>query len=572
MEQICIGLGKTVFNSSACVLKKSDELEIELLLTERLLRKKASGLWPEKALQYISRRHDTSKALIAENRDFLSSPRFEKFLNSQFPFFDHLKSQGLSSFTRHFNEKVHWVPHHLSHAWAATLMSPYEKGIILVVDGAGSPIDDFPDNHPELNEVEIPKWNSKNRPHEEYSVYLMDSGKLRCVKKNWQLFLRSSVPNRWVSEGLGSLYETAASFIFNDKRAAGKVMGLAALGRGNTLSSRSAFIENLDWEKAFTGKEKALWENSKSLPYYSDVAASVQGHFEESLLKLVTELKEKYPEYENLILAGGCALNCTTNMKIFNTGLFKSVYVPPFPGDESIGLGTASYLYHVVQENPWKLRGWDNQHGYFGPVESIPTEENVRKIFSDFNVLRCNSIEKYAAQKLAAGDVIGWYQGRSETGPRALGNRSILACVDKPELKDYLNSSIKMRENFRPYGCSVPHEVADQYFEIPKGFENPFMSFAVKPRTEYAGYLKEVTHFDGTSRMQTVREKQNPRFHSLLKEVAVLKGIPCLLNTSLNVMGEPIVESLVDARNFLLKVPVDGLAIGDYFIKRGTGS
>ncbi len=570
MDKDCLGLGKTLFNSSVCLL--SPNRDIELLLTERLTRKKASGAWPEKALLSLAERRNLSNVLIAENRDVLAPSRFEAFLDSQFPFFEHLKTNNLSAFSQNFNPEIKWISHHLSHAYAAMMMSPFEKALIVVVDGAGSNAEDFPQEHPERPDLASFKGY---RPHEkrleESTAYLFDRGQLKCVKKNWQVFKKSESSSRhWISEGLGSLYEKSAEFIFNDKRAAGKVMGLAALGRGLDFEHRSYFLEGLDWSKAFSEKGKKDWENSPHLSYYSDIAASVQLHFEKSLTNMIEELHRAFPEYENLILTGGCALNCTTNMKIFKKGIFNAIYVPPFPGDESIGLGAASYLFHEVQKNSWQRRSWEDQHGYFGAPSSTPTEEGILKYFSGFKIERCESIEKKAAQVIAADQVIGWYQGRSETGPRALGNRSILARVDRPNLKNYLNADIKMRESFRPYGCSIIHERAHEFFDIPQGFENPFMSFAVDVRSHHKDLLKEVTHFDGTSRMQTVRKTQNPRYHALLMEIGALTGTPCALNTSLNVMGEPILESLEDARNFLLKVPVDGLAIGDYYITKGS--
>lgn len=571
MDKIYLGLGKTLFNSSASVLNKRTDadLQIQLILTERLNRKKASGVWPEQAIEHLQKKINFQNALIAENRDVAHPAKVESFLNTQFPFFEHLKSKKLDFFSSHFNSSVQWISHHLCHASAALLMSPFEKALVVVIDGAGSNYADFSDANFEKQQHPILNYDSERPYFEESSVYLMDHGKLRCVKKNWQVFLKNSrAANHSFSEGLGSFYEKSAEYIFNDKRAAGKVMGLAAFGKSYDLSKRSHFLEDLDWSQSFQGHGKTDWEKSGKFSLYADIAASVQDHFEKSVIGLVSELRQKYPDYENLILMGGCALNCTTNMKIYRTGLFKSIYVPPFPGDESIGLGCASHLYHQDPDNKWRPRSWENQHGYFGAADNIPTEENILKTFKGFNVIRPLSVAQYTAQKISEGKIVGWFQGRSETGPRALGNRSILARVDTRGLKDHLNDNVKKRESFRPYGCSVLHELAHEYFEVPKGFDNPFMSFAVNTRSQYKDALSQVTHYDGTSRMQTVRQQQNPLFHQLIYEIGKMTGLACVLNTSLNVMGEPIVETITDAKNFLTNAPVNALAIGDFYIQK----
>jgi len=570
-----LGLGKTLFNSGACLIKSSERmLDIELLLTERLTRKKASGLWPEVPLKNLLQSESLDECKIAENRDVVNSETIEKYLNDQYPFFEHLKKEKLEKYSPYFNKNILWVSHHLCHAYAALAMSPFEKSLIIVMDGAGSNYNDLVESQGEKHLSPI-NWKSEVRYLEEHSVYTQNNGTIRCVKKNWQTFNQPENSMRWYSQGLGMLYEQMAEYIFNEKTAAGKVMGLAAFGRSSARSSEIAnrfdFLVNLDWSQSFSGKGKALWESSLNLSLYSDLAACVQNHFEDSLINIVKNLKTKYPDYENLILVGGCALNCTTNMKIFNQNIFKNIYVPPFPGDESISLGAASYLYHHDHANQWSRRDHEFQHGYFGDKKSIPIEKEIFKIFEGFSIRREDNISSYAAQLISQNKIIGWYQGRSETGPRALGNRSILARVDYFGVKNKLNEKIKMRENFRPYGCSVLHEQAHILFDVPAGFNNPFMSFAVPVQPAFSQLLAEVTHFDGTSRMQTVRHQVNPLFHALIREVGALTNIPCVLNTSLNVMGEPIVENLEDAKNFLLKTPVDGLVIGNFYIERPEG-
>jgi carbamoyltransferase len=201
-------------------------------------------------------------------------------------------------------------------------------------------------------------------------------------------------------------------------------------------------------------------------------------------------------------------------------------------------------------------------------LSSIPSETQIEKEFSSYIVTKPANLIDETANLLHDGHIIAWIQGRSECGPRALGNRSILASPLKSDLKNFLNQHIKFREEFRPYGCTVTWERAHEFFATEKGFENPFMSFAVGVREECREKLRDVSHVDGTSRMQTLHPHQNEKFHSLLTKMGELSGLPVLLNTSLNVMNEPIVETLDDAKRFFEQSKVEVMVFGDHLIKK----
>ena len=556
-----LGLGKTLFNSSVCYM--TDDENLEILLTERLTRKKGSGLWPTTALKELASRYDLSTAGIVENRDVEDPARIETAMNLQFPFFDYLKANNLEKFSRHFNSEIRFATHHAAHACAAAFMSPFEKTLILVIDGAGSRVNFFSPEHPERNLLGISPDAAEER-----SLYFLNNGTITCAEKKMQVFSKSArYPSHFFSQGLGTFYEKASEFVFNSKRSAGKVMGLAALGRATKVTDSKSYFENLNWAHQYKGNSKKEWEESPNFQMYCNLSADVQSYFEEDYIGYIKKLKQTYPEYTNLIIAGGCALNCTSNMKLFNLGLFENIYIPPFPGDESIGLGTA-YMSYLNANNSWRANPYEKQHGYFGPLTSVPTDDAVIREFAGYEIVKPPSITEFTADLLAEGHILGWFQGRSESGPRALGNRSILCRPDKPGVKDQLNKQIKFRESFRPYGCSTLHEKSHRYFEVPENFENPYMSFATKVRADFRMPLGEVSHVDGTSRMQTVRVTQNKLFHELILKFGNKTDLYVLLNTSLNVMGEPIVESLADARNFLDKVPVYGLAVGEFFVRR----
>ncbi|MFM6929787.1 MAG: carbamoyltransferase C-terminal domain-containing protein [Bdellovibrio sp.] len=574
-----LGLGKTLYHSSVSLLElKEGQIrpEATLVLSERLSRKKNSGSWPTEPLRKILPHLDLTTTSIAENRDVLHPKVHEEQLNTVLPFFESLQQNGLAHFSSHFNSAVQFVPHHLCHAMAAVHMSPFAKALIVVIDGAGTAKKDFSEGFQNEGQLSTATEDGSVRdPNEEISVYLFDQNEgkaqLVCQKKNWRSFVKShSVATKTWSEGLGIFYETASEFIFNCNQSSGKVMGLAPFGEAvNLPGSRTDFLESLPWkERSFQGGGKKAWENHPHLQDYKNLAATVQGEFERFLFPFVQALRSEYPEYENIILTGGCALNCTFNGKLVRQGLFNEVYVPPFPGDESISLGAAAYLHYILENQDWHPLVHEQQHGYLGATESNPTAEDILRIFEGFEIARPAAITEHVANLLQQGEVIAWFQGRSEAGPRALGNRSILARPDQPGLKDRLNANIKFREAFRPYGASCLFEKAGEYFEIPENFNSPYMSFAIPVKVQHKITLKEVTHVDGTCRFQSVRSGQNKKFYELIKCFGDKTGLYCLLNTSLNVMGEPIIETAEDARRFLLQTPVHGLAIGDYYIQK----
>ncbi len=561
-----IGISKTLFNSSVAHGTENDDLSnLEIILTERLTRKKANGAWPELALRPFSELSPRDLEM-AENRDVHHPQIYEDGLNKVFPFYEHLQQKHLAHFTKKFNPNLKYLSHHWAHAYSALGMSPFERAVILVMDGAGSSREDYFQNHDEGTLEEGIHQSRQN--HEEYSIYLQDGPKLRCVYKKWQQFVPySALPNERITEGIGIFYETIAQYIFNSKRSSGKVMGLSDYSFQCSAQSPFEILTSLDWAKSFQGKGKNQWDTSPHRKLYEELASITQGKYEEHTLKILEWIRRTYPDYENLIFVGGSALNCTFNMKAIKKKIFKSYYVPPFPGDEGISFGLYHYLKLKNIPRKWEPLSHEKQQGYFGPKSSAPTETRIKQVFSSFPLVRPSSITEWTARRLQEGKVIAWFQGRSESGPRALGNRSILARIDREGLKEYLNSHIKFRESFRPYGCSCLYEKAPEYFELEGPFDTPYMSYAVPVRPNWYSYFKEVTHVDQTSRFQTVRETMNPRFYQLIFEFGKLNGVFALLNTSFNIMGEPIVETLEDAKKFLETVPVDALVVGDFYIE-----
>lgn len=554
-----LGIGKTKYFSSVCYIPEGNIEKMQIWQTERLTRKKNSGAWPFEALKEFNKFvGETENLIIAENRDVETPGFFEEFYNNQFPFYDYLRKNKLEKFSTKFNSEIKFVSHHDAHAYAALAMSPFQKSLIVIMDGAGSRARD------------VKGCESENPDSlEECSVYLQDGSSVKPVLKRWIRHTKNP-EGRILTEGIGGMYELSSQFIFKDANSSGKVMGLAPFGQSEKIKNRVEFLKSLNWSHSFNGTTKSEWEESNDMALFKNIAATVQKEFEDDYEALLSHLRRDFPEYENLILAGGCALNCTNNAKIYYRKSFEQIYVLPFPGDDGIALGCASYALYSMEPEKWKPFPLEKQRSYWGPLSSSPDDAKTVALLNEKKIdhIVCEDFISRAASDLAEGKVVGWFQGRSESGPRALGNRSILSRPDRKGIKKYLNEKIKFREDFRPYGCTVLQEKASEYFDIEPGFNNLFMSFAVKVKREYEQVLMEVSHKDVTSRMQTICESQNEIYYKLIEAFGRVTNLYCLLNTSLNIMGEPIVETVDDAIRFFETTPVDVMYIGKIRLQR----
>ncbi|HEX4836325.1 MAG TPA: carbamoyltransferase C-terminal domain-containing protein, partial [bacterium] len=265
-----------------------------------------------------------------------------------------------------------------------------------------------------------------------------------------------------------------------------------------------------------------------------------------------------------LCLAGGVAFNCVANGKIFDRTPFERVYIQPAAGDAGLAVGAAYYVYHQVLGLP---RAFVMDHAYWGPGYSPAAIRGAL----DRAGLRCREIPeeilcREVAGRVAGSRIVGWFQGRMEWGPRALGNRSIVVDPRRPEMKDVLNRRIKHREPFRPFAPSVLKEATGDYFD--RAYPSPFMILAYPVRPEKRAVIPAPTHVDGTGRLQTVSQKTNPRYWRLIEEFERLTGVPVVLNTSFN-ENEPIVCTPEEAVDCFLRTEMDVLAIGDFLAEKG---
>jgi carbamoyltransferase len=264
----------------------------------------------------------------------------------------------------------------------------------------------------------------------------------------------------------------------------------------------------------------------------------------------------------NLCLAGGVFQNSVLNGKILRSGLFESIHIPPVPGDHGGALGAALHVYHRATKAPRRDIGFS---AFAGPQYTDVEIETVLAQQVTLRYSRPTDLASATAQRLAAGEILGWFQGRMEYGPRALGHRSILASPLSIEMRDVVNNRIKHREPFRPFAGAVPSEYARDFFELEA--HSPYMQFVVPVRESALGRIPAVIHF-GTCRAQTVDRSENPLFHNLLLEFGKQTGCPVLLNTSFNDADEPIVCSPDDAVRTFLNTSLDGLVIGGFVVER----
>ena len=416
---------------------------------------------------------------------------------------------------------VKYLEHHLAHAASAFLCSPFEEAAILTVDGAG-----------------------------EEDTTVMWHGSGRGMRKLGALGLPHS---------LGHLYSATTAFLgFKVQSDEYKVMGLAAMGTprharylmDNVVDLRDDGTFRLkpyflDYHLARTGRfstevvqlfgppRKPDEEISER---HADIAASVQHALEQALFNMLRKLHER-THSPRLALAGGVALNCTANGKIYANTPFREVFVQPAAGDNGTSLGAALYW-----TNPGPQRATaELPHAYWGPGYSREEiETGLREAGVRYTELADDVLIAQVASLLSEGNVVGWFHGRMEWGPRALGARSLLADPRRADIKEKINRIIKKREPFRPFAPSVLAERATDYFE---GYQpSPFMLFTFPVRMEKRGTIPAVTHTDGTARPQGVTEAASPRFYRLIRKFEDLTGIPMLLNTSFNV-DEPIVCS-----------------------------
>jgi carbamoyltransferase len=465
------------------------------------------------------------------------------------------------------SDKVLTISHHLAHAYSAFAVSPFDEGVVMVVDGVGSYCSDVMEKYTETEK-------SEPLARESESYYIFNGSEIETLKKIWLKPTRGFLSDEfYIMPGLGALYSRVSNYIFADWNTCGEVMGLAPYGRSGQfrplLEIKDGVLEIPDWtdelNKPWVPETDQDWEDSPSKQHWEDMAWQVQHDTEDVLLHRAKWLRETTGA-KNLCIAGGVGLNCVANGRIVREAGFDNVWIQPAAGDDGIAIGCAYYGHLAVLKGQ---RSFVMKHANLGRKY---TDDHALK-FLDKGLIRLetkktpsSNICRDTAELISEGHVFGWFQGGSEFGPRALGNRSILADPREAKMKDIINEQVKHRQPFRPFAPIVLAERAEEIFE--DCVESPFMLLAMKVRPEWRDKIPAVIHVDGTARVQTVCQDNNERLYKLLKEFDAITGVPVLLNTSFNVKGEPIVEEPQDAVECFLSTGIDYLALQDVLIEK----
>ncbi|MEX0738877.1 MAG: carbamoyltransferase C-terminal domain-containing protein [Pseudohongiella sp.] len=447
---------------------------------------------------------------------------------------------------------VHFIDHHRSHIAGSFFVSPYEKAALLSIDGSG-------------------EWSTH---------WMGEYDGTRFVKFSESFFPHS----------LGAFYEAATEFCgFRTNYDEGKTMGLAPFGDPepffDTVNKMVDILPNgeirmdLSWfeYQTFVPRRtsrkfvEVLGEPRQMLPtapfekYHENVAASFQKVLEEKVLEMC-RLLERKSTAEYLVIAGGVSLNSVMNGRILRETRFKDVYVMPAAGDNGTSIGAA---YVVWNEVLGKRTRYSLDNPFLGTGYGDEQIEALLKVFK-LDYVKSGDVCADAAKILYSGQIIGWFQGRMEIGPRALGSRSILADPTSAHMKQKINAEVKYREPYRPFAPSSTAEAFRDYFEVP--VEDPFMLKVGNVRPEWRERLAAITHVDGSARLQTVNRETNPLYHQLLTEFGTLSGVEVLLNTSFNVMGEPVVESPEQAIRCFYSTGLDALVIGSFIVRKDSAA
>ena len=331
------------------------------------------------------------------------------------------------------------------------------------------------------------------------------------------------------------------------------------------------FTEGTGFPPYFGDKPSNYKELCKLNQHYADIAASIQRVTEELLIGMANAVHRE-TGMKRLCIAGGVALNSVANTRILNETPFEELYVQPAAGDGGGALGAALWAYNTLLGKP---RNFRMDHAYWGQaycngeVSSFVKDNNIRHQHFDHE----DQLLDQVVQRLQSGKVIGWFQGRFEWGPRALGNRSIIADPTNPAMKDIVNTKIKFREPYRPFAPSVVAECAEAYFDLPDAVHHypaRYMLYVVPVKESKKQVLPAITHVDGTGRLQTVFEEQSPRYYNLIKRFGQATGTPIVLNTSFNLRGEPIVSTPANAFSTFSRSEMDSLVLENYIIDKSS--
>jgi carbamoyltransferase len=548
------------YHDSAAALIKDGEV-VAAVEEERFTRKKHDNSFPENAVEFCMERGkikpEELNHVVFHEKPILKFDRIIQTTIDTFPFSGNqfvrmlpdwinnkLKIRSIIKKKVGYNGKVLFMRHHASHAASAFLCSPFKEAAILTVDGVG-----------------------------EWTTTALHKGRGNEITPLKEIKFPHS---------LGLLYSTVTSFLgFKVNNDEYKVMGLSSYGKAKYLPEFEDIIDVKEgggfklnmkyfdfrtrermWSRKFvrTFGEPRIPEN-KITQRDKDLAATTQRVLEDTLVKISTYLHQ-ITQSKNLCISGGVALNCVANSQIIKKTPFRSVFIQPAATDAGSSIGCALSVNSRNNRSHYSMK-----NVYFGPsFTNDEIKDVLEKNELTYRELERSKLLKLTARKLSHGEIVGWFQGRMEFGPRALGNRSILANPKKAEMKDIINKRVKHREPFRPFAGTVLWEKASEYFDIRH--ESPFMLFTFDAKEKGIKKLPAILHVDNTSRLQTIKRSQNRLYYDLIREFEKISNVPCVLNTSFNVRSEPIVRTPKDAYKCFTGTGIDSLVIGSFIVSK----
>lgn len=560
-------------HNTSCALVKDGKL-LYASEEERFSRKKNDGSLPLKSIKNCFKTlsltiNDIDQIYAATIPHRLIKEKFFRYTLNQFPNSNKLffetginKIKYLTDIEEkikkklNFKKKIKFVNHHYCHLASAHFLSGFKNSCCVSIDGLG-----------EIESVAIGQANGN---------------KIKIINT-------IDFPN-----SLGLFYSAITHFLgFEAMSSEGTVMALASFGNFNEKipHQKSTYYKkikemisieknlkmqiDLSWfnfpftKKGWVSEKfvkyfgKPRERNSKILKHHKNIAAALQRVFEEIYLKIIIQASKKVKS-KNLTLSGGCALNCKANGLILSNTKFKEIYIHPASHDAGLAVG-AAYLGYLSKNKKNRKNFLRYDHAYFGPEYSMQEiKKTLIKIGLKFEKLDNSPLD--CSNKLKNGKIVGWFQNKMEFGPRALGNRSILSAPYPNNKKDYINTKIKHRENFRPFAPAIMEEKMSEYYKI--NIKSPFMLIATFLKNQkYRKKINATLHNDLSARVQTVSQKNNIKFYNVINNFYKITGVPVVLNTSFNDKGEPIVCSHIDALKSFYKTNLDYLYLEDYLIE-----
>jgi carbamoyltransferase len=465
------------------------------------------------------------------------------------------------------------ISHHLAHAYSAIGTSPFDEAAVMVIDGCGNSFDDCLDlAGAALGETPpSPEW--RHLYFEKDSYYAFKDDKVTPVFKDfspWGMRLKNyTMHPSTTTHSIGGMYLAASMYVFNGFEDPGKLMGLAPYGRAGVhdfeifeLKDGRAFVR-YDWMERFDRPCRHPNQFKRNFQYYADLAYRVQKELERAILYVINARYEMAPS-KRLAYAGGVALNAVANRRILKETKFEEIYIQPAAGDNGLAVGCAYYGWMEVLKRERVRHGGSMALGRQYRNGGVSKALDAHKESVSFNAPA--DYVRQTAALLAEGKTVGWFQDGAEFGPRALGHRSILADPRRVEMRDFINSKIKFREDFRPFAPSVIAEDASVYFDCD--YESPYMILIAPVRPEWRKAIPSVTHQDQSARIQTVTASLSPKYYELLRAFKERTGISVLLNTSFNRKGMPIVETPQEALDFFLNCALDVLVLDNYIVRK----